>query len=242
VRGPTRGYGVQGPAARNVETTDFSTTEFSTTGFSSTDFSTTDFAASGLPSARTVIVPRPIVSGLPYGPNMMWTTPEVQRPDPQFTADERTALTCSLDHQRLTFLWKCGGLTAEQLTLRPFGRSTLSLLGLARHLADVERWWARRHFAGDTDAGWIFFDEDDMEGDFLRGTAESAPGDFETLRAEMAAARTATAGRALDDTFRRPDGEPADLRWLLLHLIEEYARHNGHADLLREHIDGRTGD
>lgn len=106
---------------------------------------------------------------------MTWTTPEVQRPEPQFVADERTALTGSLDRQRQTFLWKCGGLTARQLARRPLGRSTLSLLGLARHLADVERRWFRRHFAGETDAQWIFFDEDDMEGDFLRGTADTAP-------------------------------------------------------------------
>jgi len=173
---------------------------------------------------------------------MTWTTPEVPLPERLSVADERTALEAALDLQRQTFLRKCGGLTGEQLVLRPVGRSTLSLLGLLRHLAGVERWWFRNHFGGDTDLPWIFFTEDNLEGDFNDGTAESAPGDFEIYHQEVAEARALTAGRAPDATFRRPNGEPADLRWLFLHLIEEYARHNGHADLVREHIDGRTGE
>lgn len=173
---------------------------------------------------------------------MTWTTPEVRRPERSSVADERTALEAALDFQRATFLHKCGGLTGEQLALCPVGRSTLSLLGLARHLAGVERWWFRNHFSGEKDLPWIFFTEDNLEGDFDDGTPESAPGDFEIYHREVAAARAAADGRSLDETFRRPHGELADLRWLFLHLIEEYARHNGHADLIREHIDGRTGD
>ncbi|OEV06708.1 DinB family protein [Streptomyces nanshensis] len=173
---------------------------------------------------------------------MTWTTPEVRRPERTFTADERTALEATLDYQRATFLHKCGGLTGEQLVLRPVGRSTLSLLGLARHLAGVERWWFRNHFGGERELPWIFFTEDNLEGDFDDGTAESAQGDFAIYQREVAAARAAVADRALTDTFHRPKGELADLRCLFLYMIEEYARHNGHADLVREHIDGRTGE
>ncbi|MGH3309125.1 MAG: DinB family protein [Streptomyces sp.] len=173
---------------------------------------------------------------------MTWTTPEIERPERVYVADERTALEAALDFQRATFLFKCGGLTGEQLTLRPVGRSTLSLLGLARHLAGVERWWFRNHLGGDTDLPWIFFTKENLEGDFNDGTPESAPGDFESYHQEVAAARAVIAGCSLDDTFRRPSGELADLRWLFLNLTEEYARHNGHADLVREHIDGRTGE
>jgi hypothetical protein len=172
---------------------------------------------------------------------MTWTSPEVQRPAYVSVADERTALEGALERCRVTFLHKCGGLTGEQLVMRSVGRSTMSLLGLARHLAGVERWWFRNNFAGEKDLPWIFFTEDNMEGDFDDGTPESAQGDFEIYHQEVAAARAVTAGRSLDDTFLRPNGELADLRWLFVYLIEEYARHNGHADLLREHIDGATG-
>jgi uncharacterized protein DUF664 len=173
---------------------------------------------------------------------MTWTTPEVQRPERTYAADERTALETALDYQRATFLYKCGGLTGEQLTLRPVGRSTLSLLGLARHLAGVERWWFRNHLGGESGLPWVFFTEDNMEGDFDDGTPESAPGDFEIYHREVAAARAVVALRSLDDTFRRPKGQLSDLRCLFIYMTEEYARHNGHADLVREHIDGRTGD
>ncbi len=173
---------------------------------------------------------------------MTWTTPEVQRPERVSVAGESKALAASLDFQRATFLYKCGGLTGEQLAMRPVGRSTLSLLGLARHLADVERWWFRNHFGGEKDLPWVFFTQDNLEGDFEDGTPESAEGDFAVLHREMEAARAVTGGRSPDDTFQRPGGELADLRWLFLYMIEEYARHNGHADLVREHVDGRTGD
>lgn len=166
----------------------------------------------------------------------------MQRPERTFTADERTALETTLDFQRATFLYKCGGLTGEQLVMRPVGRSTLSLLGLARHLAGVERWWFRNHLGGESGLSWIFFTEDNMEGDFDDGTAESARGDFEIYEREVAAARATAARHSLDDTFRRPRGQLQDLRNLFLYMTEEYARHNGHADLVREHIDGRTGD
>jgi hypothetical protein len=173
---------------------------------------------------------------------MTWTTPEVRRPERVYAGDERTVLESALEHARATFLYKCGGLTGEQLTLRPVGRSTMSLLGLARHLAGCERWWFRNHLAGETDLPWVFFTEDNMEGDFEDGTPESAPGDFEIYHQEVAAARTAAAERSLEDSFRRPKGQLMDLRGLLIYMTDEYARHNGHADLLREHIDGRTGE
>ncbi|SCK56021.1 DinB family protein [Streptomyces sp. WMMB 322] len=173
---------------------------------------------------------------------MTWTTPEVKRPERVYAGDERNVLESALDHGRATFLYKCGGLTGEQLARRPVGRSTLSLLGLARHLAGVERWWFRNHLAGESALPWIFFTEDNMEGDFEDGTAESAPGDFEIYHREVAAARAAAADRPLDASFCRPNGQLMDLRALFVYMTDEYARHNGHADLIREHIDGRTGE
>ncbi|NLU70206.1 DinB family protein [Streptomyces sp. HNM0574] len=171
-----------------------------------------------------------------------WTAPEVQPAAPESVAGERAALEAALDHQRRVLLAKCGGLTGEQLVLRSAGRSTLSLLGLVRHLADCERWWFRRWFGGETELPHRFFTEDRLEDDFDAAEAAHAPEDFAAYEEEVTAARAAVHGRPLDTAFRRPTGEPADLRWLLLHMIQEYARHNGHADLLREHIDGRTGE
>jgi hypothetical protein len=174
-------------------------------------------------------------------PRVTWTAPEIERLERPGQGDERTTLESALDFQRQTLLWKCGGLRAEQLTLRPLPRSSLSLLGLVRHLAGVERWWFRRWFAGE-DVDLLYSTDDDLDRDFDGGTAESAEADFATYAVEVELARAVAAGRSFEDTFRRPRGQEVNLRWLYLHVIEEYARHNGHADLLREHIDGRTGD
>jgi hypothetical protein len=137
-------------------------------------------------------------------------------------------------------LLKCAGLTAEQLKLRSVEPSTLSLLGLVRHMAEVERWWFRRRFAG-ADIGDLY--DTNRDGDFDDVDAADAQADFATFVAEVEAARKAAEGRPLDDTFRHPRrGTEMDLRWVYIHMIEEYARHNGHADLIRERIDGVTGD
>jgi hypothetical protein len=156
--------------------------------------------------------------------------------------DERAALEASLDYQRDTFLMKCGGLTAEQLRLRSTPPSTMSLLGLLRHLAAVERWWFRMNLAGEA-LDHLFFDDTNLDGDFDDVDTADAESDFATFAAELEAVRRVAAVRSLDDTFvnERRSSE-LSLRWIYLHMIEEYARHNGHADLLRERIDGVTGE
>jgi len=171
---------------------------------------------------------------------MTWTAPEIGRRPSAATGDERSALEGALDLQRQTLLWMCGGLTGEQLCRRSVGRSGLSLLGIVRHLAEVERTWFRSRFLGE-DTGFLYYTEDDPNRDFDELHPDRAESDFATYVEEVEAARAAVADVPLDQTFHRPGGELADLRWVYLHLIVEYAQHNGHASLLREHIDGRTG-
>ncbi len=166
----------------------------------------------------------------------------MNRTEPFEPLDERTALQGWLDYHRATLLWKCSGLDGAQLTTQPVRSSTLSLLGLVRHMAEVEQAWFRRRFAGQAAADGLYCSEDYPDGDFDLADGDRAEADFATFRAECAAADEAARGRSLDDTFRSRDGSPLDLRWIYLHMIEEYARHNGHADLLRELIDGVTGD
>ena len=121
----------------------------------------------------------------------------------------------------------------------------MSLLGLVRHMADVERSWFRRRVAGE-DVLSIYSSEASPDGDFDEVADADAAADFATYQAEVEAARAVMTGRGYDETFvsRHRDGteEIVDLRALMLHMIEEYARHNGHADLLRECVDGTTGD
>jgi hypothetical protein len=170
---------------------------------------------------------------------MTWTAPAVDLPVPPYAADERATLDGYLDLGRATLLAKCAGLTAAQLKLRSAEPSSLSLLGLVRHCAGVERWWFRRNFLGQ-DLPWLFgSDQDDNEFDEVDGAYAEA--DFAVYAAEVAAARAAVEGRGLDETFASARRNVLSLRWVYLHLIEEYARHNGHADLLRERIDGATG-
>jgi hypothetical protein len=171
----------------------------------------------------------------------LWTAPATGRIDPPDVAGERAALEGWLDYHRATLLTKCAGLTGEQLVMRSAEPSTLSLLGLVRHMAEVEIGWFR-HRVGGEDVPYEFSSDDNLDGDLDDGTPESAEADFATYAEQVAAARSAAAGRGLDDTFRHQDGTTFDLRWAYLHMIEEYARHNGHADLLRERIDGVTGE
>ncbi|MEW2414015.1 DinB family protein [Streptomyces sp. NPDC046866] len=166
------------------------------------------------------------------------------------TGDERSILTGVLEAQRATLELKCSGLGAE-LALRSVEPSTLSLLGLVRHLADVERRWFRNVLAGQ-EAPALFSSEADPDGDFDgvaapgpgpgADTADAARAAWEAWRAEAAFARAFAADAPDldvegDDVWRGR----VSLRWVLVHMIEEYARHNGHADLLRERIDGAIG-
>ncbi|WP_405745544.1 DinB family protein [Streptomyces sp. NBC_01525] len=165
-----------------------------------------------------------------------------ERVTPPMDADERTSLTSWLDFYRATLVGKCAGLAEEQLRTVSAPPSPLTLVGLVRHLAEVERSWFRRVLAGEDvpdlfpgDAG-----ADGMSGGF-DGAGEASCEDAMALwRAEVEHARRACAGRSLDDTGSLGEGR-VTLRWIYTHLIAEYARHCGHADLIRERIDGRTG-
>lgn len=173
---------------------------------------------------------------------MTWTAPGVTRTDPPNTGAERAALEGWLDYHRATLLFKCQGLTGEQLARRAVAPSSLTLLGLVRHLTEVERAWFRRRFAGQSGLGFAYCSDEYPDGDFDLVDPESAEADFAAYAAECALARQCAAGHALEETFLSRHGERLDLRWIYLHMIEEYARHNGHADILREQIDGTTGE
>ena len=164
----------------------------------------------------------------------------VERSEPQFELPERAMLEAWLDYHRATLEWKCEGLSAEQLRERSVPPSSMSLLGLVRHMADVERNWFRRCLARQ-DAPGIFWTTDNPDADFDNVDDASVEEAFNALRNEIDFARQVAAGMQLDDTGIRR-GEIVSLRWVYAHMIEEYARHNGHADLLRERIDGATGD
>jgi hypothetical protein len=164
-----------------------------------------------------------------------------QRPDPPLLADERTMLAAYLDFQRETLALKCADIADRKHSEKLIPPSGLSLHGLVRHLAGVERWWLRLQFAGD-DLEMLYYSDDDPNQDF-----DSLDGDFDEAlavwRRECDRSRAIVAAApSLDATgTRRQTGETFSLRWVLLRLIAEYARHNGHADLLRERIDGSTG-
>jgi uncharacterized damage-inducible protein DinB len=173
---------------------------------------------------------------------MPWTAPEVPRQDPPYIADERQMLEAWLDFHRQTLLAKCAGLTADQLRLRAAPPSTLSLLGLVRHMAEVERGWFRRGVAQEAIASrWLSDEAEDADFDDVdEADVEEA---LAAWREEIERAREVVAAAAdLEQTFvRHRDQDEISLRWVLVHMVEEYARHNGHADILRERIDGATG-
>jgi Protein of unknown function (DUF664) len=163
------------------------------------------------------------------------------RVDPPLEADERATLTAFLDFQRDTLALKCDGLTDDQLRERAVPPSNLSLLGLVRHMAEVERNWFRPVLGGEKMAG-IFSPDLDWEVAFddvaTAGVAEA----FGLWRAECDHARALVAAApSFDVTGFRSQGY-FSLRWVMTHMIEEYSRHNGHADLLRERLDGSTGE
>ena len=173
-----------------------------------------------------------------------WVDPENDPRDSGRSPEgERETLLDYLRAQRLTFQMKCEGLEPGQLAERSVPPSSLSLLGLVRHLVDVEHQWFRQVVAG-SDQPRPFRTTEDRDADF-----NGAVGDEATVAEAWSQweAAVADAGRIvegvpdLSTTFAMANGHRIALRELLVHLVEEYARHNGHADLLRERIDGRTG-
>ena len=152
--------------------------------------------------------------------------------------DERSLLNGWLDYYRATLLAKCDGLTGEQLTARSCPPSPMSLIGLVRHMTEMERVYGHR--LATWDIGFLYCTEENEEGDFEAVSAQAVAGDLETFRAHCARTRQIMAARQLDDTFGSKNSYT--LRWFCLYLIKEYARHAGHADLLRERVDGATGE
>jgi uncharacterized damage-inducible protein DinB len=170
-----------------------------------------------------------------------WTAPAVDRRSFVFLGDERTQLQGWLDYYRDTLLWKCAGLTAEQLKAPSVEPSTLTLLGLVRHMAEVERGWFRIR-SGGQELPWLYCTDDNPDGDFDDVPVTDAAADLDLFRAECAAADAALDGVSLDHLFHHSRrGHDISVRWAVNHVIEEYARHCGHADLIRERIDGATG-
>ncbi|GAA0914362.1 DinB family protein [Nonomuraea longicatena] len=176
-------------------------------------------------------------------PSLAWPIIGAVRIEPRGTAGERESLEAFLDYHRETLVEKCEGLSDEELRRRAAPPSSMSLLGLVRHLSEVERGWFRIRVGGERDLPFVYCSEAEPDADFDRVEGDDRAGAFAVWRAEVAAAKKAAAGVSLEAVFeRKREPRQVSLRWIYLHLIEEYARHNGHADLLRERIDGATGE
>jgi uncharacterized damage-inducible protein DinB len=171
------------------------------------------------------------------------------RPEPPLAAGEAETLLGFLDYQRATLAWKCAGLDQAGLGATA-AASTMTLGGLLNHMALVEDSWFSRWLHGNdraapwdavdwkADPDWEWHDAQRQSPDELRARWEKAVASSRSLTTD------ALAGGGLDQPAERkwPDGSAPSLRWILCHMIEEYARHNGHADLLREAVDGETGE
>lgn len=169
-------------------------------------------------------------------------------PDPELLpdADEGTTLHSFLEYYRSIFIRKAEGLDDAQVRLT-VGPSDLTLLGLVRHMAEVEQGWFRRRFA-DHDVPFLYCTDEDRDADFHPGPDDTMDAALAALRHEIDFARAVSAGVGMDTVAkanppwnRIPNWQPS-LRWILVHMIEEYARHCGHADILRQAADGAVGD
>ena len=163
-----------------------------------------------------------------------------RRTEPAFLLGEREMLDGWLEYHRVTLVIKCEGLSDEQRKSRPVATSKLSLHGLVRHMAEVERGWFRRTFLSESDLAPIWYDPDIDDSELVPLDDANWESDLAAFHAECDASRDAARDRSLDDTGDHY-GTPCSLRWIYHHMIEEYARHNGHADLIREMLDGSVG-
>jgi len=164
-----------------------------------------------------------------------------ERISPPLIASEREMLRAFLDYHRVTLAMKCDGLSDEDLRRQSMPPSTLSLLGLVRHMAEVERTWFRRVINGE-DVPLIWSEEGDYQVAY-DATGSTRLEAFDAWQTEVELSRRIEkAAESLDVTGHQPRwGADVSLRLVMLHLIHEYARHNGHADFLREGIDGTVG-
>lgn len=168
---------------------------------------------------------------------------EDTRTDGPMTGGERAVLDHWLDLYRDTVLRKIAGLDADQLAWRAVPPSTMSLVGIVRHLTEVEAYWLRVVLLDEQDVPDYYCTDVSPDGDFDDSSPSTAVADVAAYTTELLTTRsTAAAWTDLDSPVRGlRRGKPVNLRWILTHLIEEYARHLGHMDLLREAVDGRTG-
>jgi uncharacterized damage-inducible protein DinB len=174
---------------------------------------------------------------------------EQGRPEPPFAAGETATILGFLEYQRATLAWKCAGLDAVGLQAT-VAASSMTLGGMLKHLAYVEDHWFSRSLSGrDQQPPWNAVDwKADPDWDWHSAAEDSSEQLLEIWQDAVTRSRVlvteALAGGGLEQLARRtwPDGRAPSLRWILLHMIEEYARHNGHADVLRESVDGLTGE
>jgi uncharacterized protein DUF664 len=157
---------------------------------------------------------------------------------PSGLSDERGLLDGWLDYYRASLLAKCDGLSGEQLVTRSCEPSPMSLLGLVRHMTEMERVYGHR--LADWNITWLYCTDVNEAGDFEAAAAAAAAADLKTFRQHCARTREIMAAHQLGDTFGTTNSYT--LRWFYHYLIKEYARHLGHADLLRERIDGAIGE
>jgi uncharacterized damage-inducible protein DinB len=171
------------------------------------------------------------------------------RPEPPVAAGEASTILGFLDYQRATLAWKCSGLDGAGFTVS-VAASSMTLGGLLKHLAYVEDQWFSRSLHGrDRQPPWNTVDwKADPDWDW-HSAAEDTPEQLLTLWEDaVARSRALVAAALIDGGLDRlaerawPDGQAPSLRWIIVHMIEEYARHNGHADLIRESVDGLTGE
>jgi hypothetical protein len=172
---------------------------------------------------------------------MNWVAPEATRGRKPLLEDERTTLDSFLEFGRATLLTKCAGLTGDQLAVQAVPPSNLSLLGLLRHMVDVELTFFRIGLAGE-EVPTVYARDDRPDAAFEEASAVDAESDYARFTQECEHSRKLMADASLEDQFTLPGPfGPLSLRRAYNHLIDEYARHNGHADLLRQGIDGSTG-
>lgn len=171
----------------------------------------------------------------------------IRRTDPPAKADEKTMLVAFLDYYRASLILKSEGLTDEQARMCAVPPSDLNITGLIRHMAEVERAWFQRWFV-ENGAKPLFYGDHDEDGDIHTGPNDTLANAIAAWEGEVKRSRELTATAQPDDAARHIATEPQrsgfqpNLRWILIHMIEEYARHCGHADLLRQCIDGVVGD
>jgi uncharacterized damage-inducible protein DinB len=176
---------------------------------------------------------------------MMTADPSIPRDDPDLQTGELAVLGQYLDYHRATLAMKCARLSEADLKRRAIPTSNLTLLGLVRHLTEVEYGWFCEWLDGQPERA-VYFTDDDPDGDFDDLESHPVADVWTGYAAQLAESRrilsTFTDGGELARGLPSRSGRPRNVRWILAHMVEEYARHNGHADLLREAIDGETGE